>query len=292
MATVGVFDGVHRGHWGIIKSLVTSANEKNCESVIITFDPHPRLVLGNTSEVRLLQSLDEKLDRFREAGVDVVLIIPFDSSFANIDSSDFIRTILVDTIKVCKVITGHDHMFGHGRQGDFALLEELGKKYDFEVEQVAAIEHCGRMVSSSVIRNAISEGDMVQANCMLGYEYSLKGKVVRGNQLGKLIGFPTANIQLADPHKLIPANGVYASQVKWNGNIYKGMSNIGTRPTIDANRLTIEVNIFDFDEEIYNDTITLYFIRRIRDEKKFGGLEQLKERLFQDQLTVKRILRN
>jgi riboflavin kinase / FMN adenylyltransferase len=291
VATVGVFDGVHHGHWGIIQRLVSSAKEKNCESVVITFNPHPRLVLGNVQEVRLLQSLDEKLERFEKAGVDAALVIPFDKSFASIDSSDFIRNILVDIVHVSKIITGHDHMFGHGRQGDFALIEELGKKFDFEVEQVAAIEHCGRMVSSSVIRNSIIEGDMEMANCMLGYTYFLKGKVVRGNQLGKLIGFPTANIQLLDPYKLLPANGVYASFVKWNGNIYKGMSNIGTRPTIDANRLTIEVNIFDFDDEIYTDVISLYFVHRTRDEKKFGGLEQLKEQLFSDKDEVIRILK-
>jgi riboflavin kinase / FMN adenylyltransferase len=290
VVTVGVFDGVHHGHWGIIQRLVSSAKDKNCESVVITFNPHPRLVLGNASEVKLLQSLDEKLERFDEAGVDAVLVIPFDKSFADIDSSDFIKSVLVDTVNASKVITGHDHMFGHGRQGDFALIEELGIKYGFEVEQVAAIEHCGRMVSSSTIRKAIVEGEMELANCMLGYMYSLKGKVVRGNQLGKLIGFPTANIQLQDPYKLIPANGVYASFVKWNSNIYKGMSNIGTRPTIDANRLTIEVNIFDFDEEIYTDTITLYFVHRTRDEKKFGGLEQLKEQLFIDREEVKQLL--
>jgi riboflavin kinase / FMN adenylyltransferase len=290
VATVGVFDGVHHGHWGILQRLVSSAREKNCESVVITFNPHPRLVLGNASDVKLLQSLDEKLERFGEAGVDAVLVIPFDKSFAGIDSSDFIKSVLVDTVKASKVITGHDHMFGHGRQGDFALIEELGRKYDFEVEQVAAIEHCGRMVSSSAIRIALLQGDMELANCMLGYTYSLKGKVVRGNQLGKLIGFPTANIQLPDPYKLIPANGVYASYVKWNDNIFKGMSNIGTRPTIDANRLTIEVNIFDFDEEIYTETITLYFVHRTRDEKKFGGLEQLKEQLFNDREEVIHLL--
>jgi riboflavin kinase / FMN adenylyltransferase len=290
VATVGVFDGVHRGHWGILQSLVSSAKQKNCESVVITFDPHPKLVLGNSADVKLLQLLDEKLERFSDAGVDVVLVVPFDASFANIDPSDFIKKVLVDTLKVSKVITGHDHMFGHGRQGDFALLEELGKTYDFEVEQVSGIEHCGRMVSSSVIRNALLEGEMELANCMLGYQYSLRGTVVRGNQIGKLIGFPTANLQLSDPHKLIPDKGVYASLVKWKDTIYKGMSNIGTRPTIDANRLTIEVNIFDFDEEIYNDTITIYFIHRTRDEKKFGGLEQLKEQLFHDKEEVRLLL--
>ncbi|NVO18694.1 MAG: bifunctional riboflavin kinase/FAD synthetase [Bacteroidetes bacterium] len=288
--TVGVFDGVHRGHWGIIERLVCSAREKNCESVVITFNPHPRLVLGNAEGVRLLQSLDEKLARFSEAGVDVVLVIPFDASFANIDSSDFIRKVLVDIVRASKVITGHDHMFGHGRQGDFALLEEMGRTYNFEVEQVTAIEHCGRMVSSSAIRNAIIEGNLEMANCMLGYQYTLTGKVVRGNQLGKLIGFPTANIELLDKYKLLPSNGVYASLVLQGGVLYRGMSNIGTRPTIDANKLTIEVNIFDFDDDIYNETLVLKFVHRIRDEKKFGGLEQLKEQLSLDKERVKYLL--
>ncbi len=290
VATVGVFDGVHRGHWEIIQRLSASARKKKCESVVVTFDPHPRLVIGNTTEVKLLQSLDEKLERFEEAGVDVVLIIPFTASFANIDPADFIKNILVDVVGVSRIITGHDHFFGHGRQGDFALLEEMGKKYDFDVEQVEAVSHCGRDVSSSEIRRALAEGNVSLANCMLRYNYSLFGKVVRGNQIGKLIGFPTANLQLFNKNKLIPAQGVYASLVKWNGNIYKGMSNIGTRPTIDANCLTIEVNIFDFDEEIYTESLVLYFLERIRDEKRFGGLEQLKEQLSLDQREVRKIL--
>ncbi len=289
-ATVGVFDGVHRGHWEIIQRLSAAAREKKCESVVVTFDPHPRLVIGNVKEVQLLQSLDEKLARFEEAGVDAVLVIPFDATFATIAPAEFIKKILVDTIGVSRVFTGHDHFFGKGRQGDFALLEELGRQYNFEVEQVEAIQHCGQAVSSSAIRKALSEGDITHANCMLGYNYSLRGTVVRGNQIGKLIGFPTANIKPFDSHKLIPALGVYASLVKWNGNLYKGMSNIGTRPTIDANRLTIEVNIFDFDEEIYNQGLELFFLEKIRDEKRFGGLEQLKEQLFRDKEEIRQLL--
>ncbi len=290
VATVGVFDGIHKGHWEILRRLIASAREKNCESVVITFDPHPRLVVGNPSEVRLLQSIDEKIERFRQAGVDVLLIIPFDKDFATISPRDFIQNVLIDGVRVSKVITGYDHYFGRSRMGDFTLFQEIGKEAGFEVEQVEAVSHCNRTVSSSLIRQALTDGDISLANCMLGYTYSLKGKVVRGNQIGKLIGFPTANIHPFDPNKIIPAQGVYASLIRWNGNIYKGMSNIGIRPTIDANRLTVEVNIFDFEEDIYAETITLYFYQRTRDEKRFGGLEQLRDQLNNDREEVRLLL--
>ncbi len=292
VVTVGVFDGVHKGHLEILNRLITSAAEKQCESAVITFEPHPRLLLGNASEVRLLQSLDEKIERFREAGIDILLVIPFDTAFSALTPSDFIQNILVDKFKVSKVIMGYDHFFGRDRMGDFTLLEEMGAQYDFTVEQVEPVEHCHQVVSSSAIREALSEGNISRANCMLGYKYSVRGRVVRGNQIGKLIGFPTANIQPYEKHKLIPALGVYASQIKWNGNLYTGMSNIGIRPTIDANRLTVEVNIFNFNEEIYSEAISLFFLERIRDEKRFGGLEQLKEQLLRDQSEVARIFEN
>lgn len=292
VVTVGVFDGVHKGHLEILNRLIASASENHCESAVITFEPHPRLVLGNVSDVRLLQSLDEKIERFREAGIDILLVIPFDTAFSTLTPFDFIKNVLVDKIMISKVILGYDHFFGRDRMGDFTLLEEMGAKYDFTVEQVEPIEHCHQVVSSSAIREALLEGNIARANCLLGYKYSIRGRVVRGNQIGKLIGFPTANIQPYDKHKLIPSLGVYASQIKWNGNVYQGMSNIGIRPTIDANRLTVEVNIFNFSEEIYSEAISLYFLERIRDEKRFGGLEQLKEQLFKDQIEVARFFEN
>lgn len=270
--------------------MIQSAKENLTESVVITFEPHPRLILGNAGEVRLLQSLEEKIERFREAGVDITIVVPFDAAFSTMPPAVFIQNVLVEKIRMQKIITGYDHSFGKGRAGDYPLLLEMGLKNDFTVEQVDPIEHCGQTVSSSAIRMAINDGLIKQANCMLGYHYSLRGRVVRGNQIGKLIGFPTANIQPFDKNKLIPSLGVYASLVKWNGNIYQGMSNVGVRPTIEANRLTVEVNIFDFKEEIYNETLTLYFLDRIRDEKRFGGLEQLKEQLLLDQESARSIL--
>jgi len=287
---VGVFDGVHAGHREILQRLIDSAKIRNCESVVITFDPHPRIVLGDSNEVQLLQSREEKVERFREAGVENLLIIPFSKEFSAIPPTDFIREVLIEKMGVSKVITGYDHFFGRGRMGDFALLKEMGDQWGFDVEQVNAVVHCKQTVSSSLIRAALNEGNVKQANCMLGYNYSIPGKVIRGNQIGKLIGYPTANIQPFFKNKLIPAQGVYASFVKWNGNLYKGMSNIGTRPTIDANRLTVEVNIFDFQEDIYNESLVLYFIERIRDEKRFGSLELLKEQLARDRVTVLKAL--
>jgi riboflavin kinase/FMN adenylyltransferase len=290
VVTIGVFDGVHRGHREIIQILLATAREKGCASVVVTFHPHPRLVVGNPAEVKLLQSIDEKIERFRSLGIDTLLIIPFDQEFSQMKPADFIQTVVVDSLHACTIITGHDHLFGHDRAGDFKLLVESGIRNDFLVIQVDAIQHCNQTISSSAIRDALLSGNVSLANCLLGYTYFLRGKVIRGNQIGNRIGFPTANIRAHDPYKLIPSIGVYATFVKWNGNIYRGMCNIGMRPTIDANRLTVEVNIFDFKEDIYNEIITLYFVERIRDEKKFTGLEQLKEQLNRDKESARKLL--
>ncbi|HNX43170.1 MAG TPA: bifunctional riboflavin kinase/FAD synthetase [Bacteroidales bacterium] len=290
VATVGVFDGVHRGHMEIINHLVASAKRLQTESVIVTFEPHPRLVLDTYQQVKLLQTLDEKLERFELAGVDAAVIIPFDKSFAGTDPQQFIRFVLIDSLHVQKIITGHDHMFGRNREGDYALLVEIGAASGVEIEQVKAVSYCGEEVSSTSIRKALAAGNVKLAGCMLGYPYSFSGKVYRGNQIGKLIHFPTANIEPDSPYKIIPANGVYASLVEWNGKRFKGMSNIGTRPTINANHLTIEVNIFDFDTEIYFEKISLSFIERIRDERKFGGLEQLQHQLSLDKEVAMQLL--
>lgn len=292
VATVGVFDGVHRGHMEIISHLVSSARKLNTESVVITFEPHPRLVLDENHAIKLLQTLDEKLARFEVAGVDHVLVIPFDKTFAATDPKEFFRSVLIDTLNVQKVITGHDHMFGRNREGDYLLLLEMGREYGIGIEQVKAVSHCGIDVSSTSIRKAIAAGNVKLANCMLGYPYSFSGQVYRGNQIGRLISFPTANINPATAYKIVPAQGVYASLVEWNGQTFKGMSNIGMRPTVNADHLTIEVNIFDFDRDIYFETIRLSFIDRIRDEKKFGGLEQLQHQLMMDREEAQRLLEN
>jgi len=292
VATVGVFDGVHRGHLEIISRLSEVAKDKKCESVIITFEPHPRLVLPHSAEVRLLQTLDEKLHRFELAGVDVVLVIPFDKEFSKITPHDFIKNVLVDQIKVSHVITGYDHFFGQNRQGDFEMLSKLGKEFGFTVDELPMVLVAEHTVSSSVVRRALLDGDVRLASTMLGYAYEMTGTVVAGNKIGRNIGFPTANLDLNNNHKLVPGQGVYATLVKISGSVYKSMTNIGYRPTIDADRLTIEANIFGFNEDIYDKEITLSFIERIRDEKRFASLGDLQLQLASDKIVAGKILEN
>lgn len=290
VATVGVFDGVHLGHLEIINWLSAIASEKNCESVVITFEPHPRLVLPHHAEVRLLQTLEEKLHRFELAGVDAVLVIPFDREFAKITPRDFIKNVLVDCLQVSHVITGYDHFFGQNRQGDIDLLTEMGLHYNFMVDELPMVSVAGNTVSSSSVRRALLDGDVSLSASMLGYSYSLKGEVITGNKIGRNIGYPTANLKPDNEHKLVPGQGVYASLVNIDGLIFKGMTNIGYRPTIDADHLTIEVNIFNFNRDIYNQEITLSFIERIRNEKRFASLGDLQLQLANDKVVAMKLL--
>lgn len=292
VATVGVFDGVHLGHLEIINRLSVIAKGKNCESVIITFEPHPRLVLPHHADVKLLQTLAEKLHHFELAGVDSVLVIPFDRQFSKITPHAFIKNVLVDRLQVSHVITGYDHFFGQNRQGDIDLLTEMGRRYNFTVDELPMVTIGSNTVSSSSARRALLDGDVSLAATMLGYHYSITGEVVSGNKIGRNIGYPTANLKPGNVHKLIPGQGVYASLVKSNGLIYKGMTNIGYRPTIDADNLTIEVNIFNFDKDIYQQEITLSFVERIRNEKKFASLGQLQLQLANDKITAASLLEN
>lgn len=290
VATVGVFDGVHLGHMEIIRRLSAIAIEKNCESVVITFEPHPRLVLPHHAEVKLLQTLSEKLERFELAGVNAVLVIPFDREFAKLTPHDFIKNVLVESLHVSHVITGYDHFFGQNRQGDYGMLLQMGKQYNFTVDELPMVTAGSNSVSSSSVRRALLDGDVSLATRLLGYAYSITGEVVAGNKIGRNMGFPTANLRPNSVHKLIPGQGVYASLVKINGETYKGMTNIGYRPTIDADHLTIEVNIFDFERDIYGQEITLTLIERIRNEKRFNSLGELQQQLGNDKITAGEML--
>lgn len=290
VATVGVFDGVHRGHMEIIGRLSAMAQEKNCESVIITFEPHPRLVLPHHAEVKLLQTLDEKLQRFEIAGVGAVLVIPFDRDFAKITPHDFIKNVLVDSLQVSHVITGYDHFFGQNRQGDYDMLSKMGNQYGFTVDELPMVLVAEHTVSSSSVRRALLDGDVRLAATMLGYPYSITGEVVAGNKIGRNIGYPTANLKPNSKHKLIPGQGVFATMVQADGESYKGMTNIGYRPTIDADHLTIEVNIFDFYKDIYGKDITLSFIEHIRSEKRFASLGDLQLQLANDKIVAGKLL--
>ncbi len=291
VVTVGVFDGVHFGHQKIIKSLVESAKKINGESVVITFFPHPRRVLNpDNNNLKLIITRDEKIDIFRNLGVDHLLEIPFTREFARVSPDVFLRDYIISNIHPRKIIIGYDHHFGKGRKGNIDFLKEMGIKYGFDVEQVKVQDIDEIPVSSTMIREAIKAGDIHLANKYLGYFYSLSGIVVMGNQIGRTLGFPTANIEPEASEKLIPAYGVYAVFVEYGGKIYRGMSNIGIRPTLDIHTLTIEANIFDFGKDIYGEKIRIYFLKHTRNEKKFRDLELLRRRLIIDKIKINKIL--
>jgi riboflavin kinase/FMN adenylyltransferase len=290
VVTVGTFDGVHLGHRAIFDKMKAKAKETGGETVVITFYPHPRIVLGLDSEnLKFINTQEKKINRIEDAGIDHLIIIPFNKEFASLSSEEFIRLIL-DKINPKVVVIGYDHHFGKGREGSFELLSEIGKKEGFEVIRVEALYMDGVPISSTKIRDLLKAGKVAEANKYLGYEYSITGKVVRGQSIGHILGFPTANIEVADEYKLIAAVGVYACRVEYMGKVYKGMSNIGYRPTIDHGDLTIEVNIFDFDQQIYGEQITITFVDRLRDEKKFKDREALKAQLAKDREAALKIL--
>lgn len=287
VVTVGTFDGVHVGHQKIFSRMTEAARAIGGQTIVVTFHPHPRLVISADSKnLKFINSEDKKFDLIGKSGIDHLIIIPFTREFSNTPSADFVKKILVGKLNVKLLVIGYDHHFGKDRQGSFMELKGMGKICGFEVEEVEALVVEDIPVSSTKIRNALIQGDVRLANKLLGYEYSITGKVVPGNKIGRKIGFPTANIEVSDEFKLISAIGVYACRVEWKGMIFKGMGNIGFRPTIDTGSLTIEVHIFDFDEEIYGDDITIYFIDRIRDEHKFENLAALRNQLLTDRAKV------
>lgn len=291
IVTVGTFDGVHAGHMEIFQKMKEEAKTLGCETVVITFHPHPRLVIHPDSKnLRFINTQSRKYDLIAGAGIDHLIIIPFTREFSNLSSADFVKRYLVDKVGTRKLIVGYDHHFGKDRLGGYNDLKGLGTIHGFEVEEIQVKMIDGMAVSSTKIRNALVAGDVKLANLLLGYDYSITGKVVHGNRIGHTIGFPTANIKVQDEYKLISAVGVYACKVEWDGKRFKGMGNIGYRPTIDQGDLTIEVHIFDFDEEIYGEIITIFFIDRIRDEVRFESLTALRQQLVHDRARTLEIL--
>ncbi len=293
IVTSGTFDGVHLGHRKILKRLKEIAVEKGGETVLITFFPHPRMVLFNDSQnLKLLSTISEKIDKLTKFGIDHLVIIPFTREFSEINSEDFIRKILVEKIGAKLLVIGYDHRFGKNREGSFEYLKENSTKFGFEVIEIPRhdIENIG--ISSTLIRNSLLAGDIVQANSLLGIEYSLSGKVVKGKQLGRTLGYPTANIYVVEDYKLVPADGVYAVLINHDNIIYQGVLNIGKRPTIEGKDRTIEVHIFDFDKEIYGENISISFVEKIRDEIKFNSLDDLKTQIGIDAEKAKLILAN
>jgi riboflavin kinase/FMN adenylyltransferase len=291
IVTIGTFDGVHLGHRAIFDRMKSDAQKYDGETVVITFYPHPRIVLDpNNTELRFIKTQERKIQDIEEAGIDHLIVVEFTKVFAATSSEDFIRNLVVDKIKPKALIIGYDHHFGKDREGSIRLLEKLGSEFDFEVDMVEAQSIEGKTVSSTKIRNLLKEGNVKEANLMLGHEYSITGLVVKGKSIGRDLGFPTANIEVADQYKLIAAGGVYACRVLYAGVLYKGMSNIGFRPTVDRGELTIEVNIFNFDQRIYGQEITITFVDRMRDEKKFENLQALKTQLAKDKIMAMTLL--
>lgn len=292
VVTTGSFDGVHLGHLKIIHRLKEIAFQTNGESVVFTFSPHPRLILfPGEGNLRLLTTLEEKIDLLEKTGVEHLIIYPFTREFSQLSYIEFVRDVLVHELRTKTLVVGYDHKFGKNREGNFKVLQDLSSAYHFSVEKLDVLLMDDINVSSTKIRHALQTGNIEKANQYLGYSFRLHGTVIEGQKLGRRIQFPTANIQSSDPNKIIPAFGVYAVFVHVKGKRFRGMMNIGTRPTIsNADHRSIEVHIIDFEGDLYNKPIEIEFIKKIREEQKFGSVEELKSQLEKDKQTVMNLL--
>ena len=287
IVTIGTFDGVHIGHKKILEQITRNAHDLNCESLVLTFFPHPRMVLQKDTDMKQLNTLDEKINLLEGLGIDNLVVHPFDKEFSRLTAEEFVQQVLVDIFKVKKIIIGYDHRFGRNRTANIDDLIAFGKTFGFEVEQISVEEINEVSISSTKIRNALLEGNIELATDYLGYNYSLTGTVTEGKQLGRTIGYPTANIQIKEDYKLVPLNGVYVASANVNGETVYGMMNIGTRPTVDGTYQTIEINLFDFNRDIYGQKITVTLLKRLRPEQKFESLDFLKNQLGADKLAAK-----
>ena len=279
IVTLGTFDGVHLGHNAILDTICNIAKQENLESVLLTFFPHPRLIVSNDSEIKMLNTMAEKAMLLKQKGIQNFIIHPFDKLFSELSPREFVEKVLVNQLNIQKIIIGYDHKFGKNRAADFNDLIAFGKEFGFEVEEIPAKQVDEVAVSSTKIRNSLLEGNISLANAYLGYSYMLSGNVVKGNQLGRTIGFPTANIEVSENYKLIPKNGVYVVSAIVNNQTIFGMMNIGIKPTLGDNVPTIEVHLLDFSEDIYGQEIQVNVIERLRDEQKFESFEALKSQL-------------
>ena len=279
IVTLGTFDGVHLGHTVILDRICNIAKQENLESVVLTFFPHPRLIVSNDSEIKLLNTMAEKAKLLEQKGIQNFIIHPFDKLFSELSPSEFVKQILIKQLNIQKIIIGYDHKFGKNRAADFNDLIAFGNEFGFDVEEIPAKQVDEVSVSSTKIRNSLLEGNISLANDYLGYSYMLSGIVVKGNQLGRTIGFPTANIQISENYKLIPKNGVYMVTTILNNKIIFGMMNIGVKPTLGENLMSIEVHLLHFSEDIYGHKIQVNVMERLREEQKFESFEVLKSQL-------------
>jgi riboflavin kinase/FMN adenylyltransferase len=292
VVTIGTFDGVHIGHQKIIKRLINTAKIEGLQSVILTFFPHPRMVLQKDSNIKLINTIDERHDILDGLGLDYLIIKTFTHEFSRLSAEDFVKDILVDKLHAKKVIIGYDHRFGRNRNADINDLKAFGGIYGFEVEEISVQDINDVAVSSTKIRKALVEGDMHKANAYLGYTFMLTGNVTKGRGLGKQLGFPTANIAVKEDYKIIPKQGSYIVSALIKDRLVYGMMNIGMNPTVNGNKQSIEVHFFDFDEDIYGEVIKIDLLHRIRDEEKFESVEALKRQLAIDKHTALQYISN
>lgn len=297
IVTIGTFDGVHLGHQKIIRQLKEQARNNDGETVIVTFHPHPRKIVSSVpGDIKLLTTLGERIALLENTGIDHLVVVPFDNKFSNLSAEDFITEFLYKSFKPHTLIIGYDHRFGKGRKGDYHLLEDFGEKLGFAVKEINEELLNEAIVSSTRIRTALLEHDMTTANNFLGYHYFFEGTVVEGNKLGRTIGYPTANLHIESEEKLIPADGIYGCKVTIGDRspdvVYKGMMYIGNRPVIEGKHRTIEVNIFDFDEDIYGQTLKVFMHDYIRGDVPLNGMEELKAQLAKDKNAVLQLLQS
>lgn len=289
--TIGTFDGVHLGHKVILDQVVNHAKTIHGESILITFEPHPRKLLFPDQPLKILTPLEQKLELITAAGIQHIIVVPFTKAFAELSADAYINNFLVKQVKAKHIIIGYDHHFGNDRKGDINLLKQYAGNCGYTIHEIPAQLIDDAAVSSTKIRHALQVGHVADANAMLGRPYSFIGSVVHGTQLGRTIGYPTANMKPLADEQLIPAEGVYAIQARWNKHLLNGMLNIGYRPTVtNEMRLKIEANIFNFNENIYNQTLEIIFIKRLRDEHKFPSIDALKTQLRQDADNAMKIL--
>lgn len=293
VVTIGTYDGVHKGHSGLLNTLKKISLDENLESVLVTFEPHPRTVVTNDYKIKILTTLEEKKEVLESFEIDMLMVINFTDEFRNLTAEEFIENFLIPRVNPAHIVIGHDHKFGKDRKGDGNFLESLGVKFGFKVTTVSEVKQDGNMISSTIIRHAISEGRIEKANFDLGRNYSLLGNVIKGAGRGRVIGFPTANIKPSDENKLIPAEGVYAIKFIVKNKSYNGVLNIGKRPTFETfSEPVIEAHLFDFNDDIYSEVVKLEFVARIREEKKFNNKEELVKQIINDIAKTKKILNN
>jgi riboflavin kinase/FMN adenylyltransferase len=295
VVTIGTFDGVHIGHRKIISHLLEVAQQRKGETVILTFFPHPRMILHPEDPgIKLINTMDEKAEQLEKLGIDHLIITPFTRDFSNLSPRDYIKTVLVDKIGIKQIIIGYDHRFGKDREGGLNHLQKFSTDYGYEVHEIPEFDINDVAVSSTRIRNALLSGDVKTAHDCLGYPFHLTGKVIRGDQLGRKLGYPTANLYIEESYKLIPADGIYAADIQilseTSEETMYGMAYIGHRPTINGMTRNIEAHIFDFNREIYGGTLRINFLHYIRGDEKFSSLETLKNQLAQDERSVRKVL--